>query len=56
MSDYQLVIKVPIEALDDIDARQKSQQVIKDLNISGHTLKLQRLYLDKEPTGVSINL
>lgn len=56
MSQYQLVIKLPIEALDDIDARQKAQQIVKDLNITGHSMKLQRLLKDKQPIGININL
>ena len=55
MSEYQLVVKMPIEAMDDIDARQKAKELIEYIRVVGYSSKLQRLYPDKEPIGVSIN-
>ena len=56
MSDYLIVIKIPIQALDDPDARNKTNEMLKDIKIPGSEVKLQRLVKDKAPIGISLKV
>lgn len=61
---YQLQIQIPLEAMDDIQAREKARKVTKELASSIEqvlkgtettvAMKLQKLYLDKPPKGIRI--
>lgn len=54
--DYQLIIKIPLKALDDVAARTEANLAVADLQayVSKDTtdMKLQRVYADKPPHGV----
>jgi hypothetical protein len=54
MKDYLLTIRVPFEAMDDPDARQKVKEEIKNKNISldGADIKLQEVFKDQPPRKV----
>ena len=55
MPDYQLNIKIPYEAMDDIQARQMAQEILKNSPVSDDTtVKLQRLQSGKPPEGVKL--
>lgn len=53
---YQLIIKVPFEAMDDIAARQKAKQYAKEVKAIAPDAdeKLQEVYSDKPPRGINI--
>jgi hypothetical protein len=61
---YQLTIRIPFEAMDDIEARQKANALIEQglvqtelhtLSLPSQTvLKLQRLEANKPPVGMSL--
>ena len=52
---YQLSIKVPYEALDDIQARDIAKGYLDTMTLpEGATTKLQRLEARKEPVGVPL--
>jgi len=57
-NNYQLVIKIPIEALDSPDARKKAREILKKtrmgLACEKTDIKLQRLHQGKPPEGVII--
>lgn len=47
---YQLMIKIPFEALDDIDARHVATMFLIDE--AAADVKLQEVYKDKAPRGI----
>lgn len=52
---YQLIIKIPFEALDDVEAREKAKLITENyLYKEGTEQKLQRVYPDKPPVGVNL--
>jgi len=51
---YQLIIKVPIEARDDLEARLKERDMIKELPYKGAEVKLQEIFPDKAPRGIGL--
>jgi len=55
-SNYQLIIRIPITARDDPDARQKAKCILDNANIMNAKIvsKLQRLENRKPPTGVQL--
>lgn len=55
MSDYQLMIRIPFEALDDLEARQKARDMLVVHKAPDKAVvKLQRLRENKEPEGVKL--
>lgn len=54
--DYQIIIRIPLKAVDDPDARMKARCVIHDLHVEEveclYTAKLQRLNEGKPPEGI----
>ena len=46
---YQLMIKIPFKALDDIDARHLATMFLID---QAAEVKLQEVYSDKPPRGI----
>lgn len=54
MSEYLIVIKIPMQALDDPDARNKANEVLKDIKLPEADVKLQKLVMNKAPIGVSL--
>ena len=56
---YQLIIKIPIQGMDDPQAREMAKEIIADINchtenVTANTYKLQKVFNDKEPVGVFI--
>lgn len=52
---YQLVVKVPFEAIDNLQARQMAQELMKFCPAAeGTSVKLQMLRENKEPIGVKL--
>jgi hypothetical protein len=57
--DYQLTIRISIDALDDIEARKMAKDILDD--IYNHLMsektdkKLQRVYKDRAPEKVALN-
>jgi hypothetical protein len=54
MSNYQIVLKIPIEALDDIEARQKMKEFMDSYPKLVQWLKAQRIFTDKAPEKLSL--
>lgn len=59
MNDYLLTIRVPLEAVDDADARVRATQRLNELcedERSQNELdcRLQRLWRDRPPEGVKL--
>jgi len=48
--NYQLLIKIPFEALDDIDARHVATMF--QIDEAAADVKLQEVYKDKAPRGI----
>lgn|GEM_PF-4153816 len=54
---YQLVIRIPYEAMDDIEAREKASKIMEMISVSDEAVvKLQRLQERAEPIGVSFDV
>lgn len=53
--NYQIVIKIPFEALDDIDARHWVESNVKNDPLY-KDVKLQEVYTDKPPRGLYCSL
>lgn len=55
MQEYHLVIRLPILAKDDADARAIANRILKeDVRLKLGDPKLQAIYNDKAPRGVSL--
>jgi hypothetical protein len=56
MKDYQLIIKIPFEAIDDLDARNKAKELIQNKNIfdGKADIKLQEVFKDQPPRKVGL--
>jgi hypothetical protein len=55
MEKYVLTIRVPIDAIDDPDARQKSQKKLKDMGIEiKDDIKLQEVIDNKPPRKINL--
>lgn len=55
MNNYQLVIRIPLKAMDNLQARQMAQELTRLFPVSkDSTVKLQRLQENKEPTGIEL--
>jgi hypothetical protein len=54
MKDYQLIIKIPFEAIDDLDARNKAKAKIKNLSLDDADLKVQEVFKDQSPRKVPL--
>lgn len=53
--DYQIIVKIPIKALDDIEARKMAQTVIYDFeSLKEKEVKLQRVHKNKSPEGITL--
>jgi len=56
--NYQLTIRIPIDALDDVEARKMANDILDD--IYNHLMsektdrKLQRIYKDRAPERISM--
>jgi hypothetical protein len=52
---YQLIIKIPMEQIDDLAARQAAKELVDDFELPVESVvKLQKLFDNKEPIGVKI--
>lgn len=50
---YQLTVRVPFEAIDNLAARQETLELLKTMNLPTQAvLKLQMLEANKPPVGV----
>jgi hypothetical protein len=55
MHNYQLIIKLPFKALDDMEARKFAEELIKGQKIfMKESAKLQETFEDKAPRGVQL--
>ena len=54
MNEYVLTIKVPIEAVDDIEARKIVTEKLGDKIFSEAELKLQEIFSNKPPRKVEL--
>jgi len=53
--DYQLIVRIPVKALDDPGARMKAHEILNKMGVPENTVvKLQRLEEKAEPTGIKI--
>ena len=53
---YQLTVRIPLVAMDDIEARQKAQDLLKEMKTPDTTVKkLQRIQVGKPPEGVKLD-
>lgn len=59
--DYQLIIKIPFEAMDDMAARQKAKDILADLQDNlgdmddlDKSIKLQNIFNDSPPRGIPL--
>ena len=55
-NDYKFSLTVSIQALDDPDARQQTQELVEAMNVVApdFALKLQQVYKNKPPRGVKL--
>ena len=57
--NYQLIVKIPIDALDDIEARETANSILGDIHnylMSEKTdKKLQRVYKDRSPEKIFLD-
>ena len=53
--DYQLVIRIPIKAVDNIEARHEANKLHKIFSTVKCDTKLQQLMNNDPPSGVSFN-
>jgi len=52
---YMLTLKIPIDALDDIDLRSKAKEIIEKVKLSENSeVKLQEIYNSKPPRKIEI--
>jgi len=52
---YQLVIRIPFDALDNVQARQIAEGYLKIASLpTGASVKLQRLEGNKPPSGIPL--
>lgn len=51
---YQLTIKVPFEARDDLEARMKERDMVKEIPFKDAEVKLQEIFPDKAPRGIGL--
>jgi hypothetical protein len=60
MPDYLLTIRIPVKAIDDLDARVHAKSILGDfrtsglLGLDGASEKLQRLDPGKPPVGIAL--
>jgi hypothetical protein len=53
--EYQLTVRVSFSAMDDIEARQKAQDLLKGMTLpEGTVKKLQWVQAGKQPEGVRL--
>jgi hypothetical protein len=53
--NYQLIIKIPFEALDDIEAREKAKGILNGtVHKEKSEIKLQAVFPNKPPVKVTI--
>ena len=54
--DYQLKMQIPIEAVDDVEARQKAKKLMERLKFlpTETVAKLQKLKEGAEPEGIKL--
>lgn len=56
MAKYQLILKIPFEAMDDIEARKIAEGHLREIRHNDLIEpKLQQVYEDKPPKGVFLN-
>jgi hypothetical protein len=61
---YQLIIKIPFEAIDDIEARKKAEPMLvtdpvnklQEVYEVPVEPKLQEIFINKPPRGIALNL
>jgi hypothetical protein len=54
---YQLVVKFPFEAIDDVQAREKAQAMLSDIHRQYNDpteAKLQEVFVNKPPRGIAL--
>ena len=59
MADYLLTIRIPVQAMDDPEARDRALALLKQMQVPDGTqasMKLQKLETGKAPTGVALVL
>jgi hypothetical protein len=50
---YQIVIKIPFEAIDDLEARNKARKIVDNLHVSDNVdVKFQKLLENQPPKGM----
>jgi len=56
--DYLIIIRIPVKALDDADARSKTceitEKVLPTINLPDVKIKLQRQVEGKPPQGIDL--
>ena len=53
-AQYQLILKFPFEAIDDLEAREKAMDMLEDFELDKDVAKLQRVFKDKAPEKVTL--
>jgi hypothetical protein len=51
---YQLIVKIPFEAIDDIEARKEATGMLQGMAASEENAKLQEIYDNKPPRGIAL--
>jgi hypothetical protein len=54
MKNYLLTIRVPFEAMDDLEARQKTKIENKIISLNEADIKIQEVFKDQPPRKVSL--
>jgi hypothetical protein len=54
--DYQVILKIPFSAMDDVEARDKAKDIVANPVIYKEQteIKFQKVYKDKAPEGVKL--
>jgi len=53
--NYLLIVKIPITAMDDIEARDIAQSEVDSLEVLFSEVKLQEIFDNKPPRGIALN-
>ena len=52
--NFQLMIKIPLRAIDDVEARIQARKILEEMGADKESVKLQRICEGKAPVGIRL--